>query len=65
MITPNSAIIEEPTRDELVAAWHRRSPNLTYEQADHVFNDWLPCLDFYRDDKGEWQVKLKAIRPRQ
>jgi hypothetical protein len=65
MAESSSTIIEQPSREELVAAWHRRSPNLTYEQADHVFDDWLPCLDFYRDDKGEWQVKLKAIRPRQ
>jgi hypothetical protein len=27
-------------REELAAAWHRCSPNLTYEQADASFNGW-------------------------
>jgi hypothetical protein len=33
--------IETPTREELVAAWHRRSPNLTYEQADTRALNWV------------------------
>jgi hypothetical protein len=57
-----STRIEEPTREELVAAWHRRSPNLTLEQAEREFDDWLPCLDFYRE-AGQWQVRLRAPKP--
>jgi hypothetical protein len=40
MTESSSAIIEQPTREELAAAWHRCSPNLTYEQADASFNGW-------------------------
>jgi len=35
-----ASVIEQPIREELVAAWHRRSPEVTYEHAAVSFNGW-------------------------
>jgi hypothetical protein len=52
--TSSSSLIEEPNRQELVAAWHRGSPEVTYGQADASFNGWrLSASIWLRENKAE------------
>lgn len=56
-----------PSRDELIAAWHRRCPSLTREEAAKDFDDWwrCGCLDVGRDVRtGAWQIVLTEPRAR-
>ena len=62
--TTSSSVVEQPTRQELVQAFQRRSLTLTFEQADAIFDDWLPCPDPYRDQSGRWALRLKEPRRR-
>jgi hypothetical protein len=54
-------IVLEPTRDELITAWHRRNPDLTAEEAAMWFDEWWECgaLDPQWDEKTQqWKLLL-------
>jgi hypothetical protein len=58
----------QPTRDELITAWHKRCPTLTRLEAALSFDEWWEagCLDVKWDAKtGKWRVLLSEERTRQ
>jgi hypothetical protein len=58
----------KPSREQLIAAWHKRCPTLTRLEAALSFDEWWEagCLDIKRDDKtGEWRVLLSEGQTRQ
>jgi hypothetical protein len=58
----------QPTRDELITAWHKRCPTLTRLEAALSFDEWWEagCLDIKRDEAtGEWRVLLSEGQTRQ
>jgi hypothetical protein len=60
--------ILQPTRDELITAWHKRCPTLTRFEAALSFDEWWEagCLDIRRDEAtGEWRVLLSEGQTRQ
>jgi hypothetical protein len=68
VIPSSSAIVEEPSRDELVRIFAKRHPNLSLQEVGELFDDYLALghLDFRRDElTGEWLVLLSGRNKRQ
>jgi hypothetical protein len=56
--------ILQPTREQLVAAWHKRNEGLTREEAEWSFGAWWEsgALDPKWDaERGEWKISLRDI----
>jgi hypothetical protein len=64
MVTAPSSIIEQPSRDELIDAFLRRSrlTPISSIEAGEILDEWgaYGVLDYVRDESGRWAVRLKA-----